>query len=182
MTEDRAHRAAPLPPTHRGGKYDAIELEHIVYDPSARNGKWCCSPYENHPHGCPNFVKGCTTKRQSFSELIQKFDRWFAVIEVFDLKAHAEKMKTKHPLWTERQCRNPLYWQGTVRHNLKVRAERLGDYLEFFYGNRGLLLDIPEANGINVFETMAKVGVTLERKPNTVRKVMIIGLKTREVP
>ncbi|MCK9591419.1 MAG: hypothetical protein M0Q91_05350 [Methanoregula sp.] len=169
-------------------KYDAIELEHIIYDPSARNGKWCCAPYENHPHGCPNFTKGCTSKRPPFTELISKYDHWYAVVEIFNLKAHAEKMRADHPehigkngkiisAWTERQCRNPLYWQGTVRHNLKLKAERLNDYFEYFYGSRGFLLDIPEANGINIFETMAKVGIILERKPDIVKKVMIVGLE-----
>jgi hypothetical protein len=38
-------------------------------------------------------------------------------------------------------------------------------------------LDIPEACGINVFETMANVGIVLEKKPQTVIKVMIVGRK-----
>jgi hypothetical protein len=156
--------------------YDAIELYQIIYEPSARDGRWCCSPYKNHPHGCPNFILGCTTKRQPFSELIQKYNRWYAVIEEFDLKTHAEKMKTKYPHWTDRQCRNPLYWQGSVRKKLKLKAERLSDYLEYFNGSRGFLLDIPEANGINVFETMANAGIILERIPDIVKKIMIIGV------
>ena len=41
-----------------------------------------------------------------------------------------------------------------------------------------LVLSIPEANGINVFETMHEAGITLEQvKPNKVIKVMIIGAK-----
>jgi hypothetical protein len=144
-----------------------ISLETIVYDQRARNGIWCCSPYENHPKGCPNFVKGCTKKRPSFAEIMFEYN-WFAVIEIFDLKTHSERMKTKHPNWTERQCRNPLYWQGAVRANLRKKALS-------FKGD--ILLDIPEANGINVFETMAKVGIILERKPDMVRKIMIIGRK-----
>jgi hypothetical protein len=168
-------------------KYDAIELGHIVYDPKSRNGTWCCSPYEGHPHGCPNFIKGCTS-RPSLTELTTKYSRWFAVVETFDLKSHAERMKAKHlehigkngkivPAWTERQCRNPLYWQGTVRHNLKIKAAKLQDYLEYLYKSRGFLLDIPEANGVDVFETMAKAGIILEKKPDIVRKVMIVGLE-----
>jgi hypothetical protein len=38
-----------------------------------------------------------------------------------------------------------------------------------------IVLDIPEACGINVFETMANVGIVLERKPDIVTKVMIVG-------
>jgi hypothetical protein len=142
-----------------------IKLETIVYNIFARNGNWCCSQYENHPHGCPNFKKGCTKTRPDFKEISNSYT-WYAVIETFDLKAHAERMKIKHPHWTERQCRNPLYWQGTVRANLRNKTVVMqGD----------IVLDIPEACGINVFETMKKVGIILERKPDTVRKIMVVG-------
>lgn len=91
---------------------------------------------------------------------------WYAVIETFDLKHHAEKMKTKHPHWSERQCRNPLYWQGAIRANLRNKTIMCkGD----------IVLDIPEACGINVFETMKCVGITLEKKPDIVRKIMLVG-------
>ena len=150
--------------------FDALRLEKIIYDPFSRNGTWCCSPYENHPHGCPNFSKGCTTKRISFSELISKYEEWYAVVEIFDLKSHASAMKIKHPLWTERQCRNPLYWQGGVRSKLKKKAIKLQDCFEVCDMERGILLDIPEANGINVFETMANVGIIIDRKPDIVKK------------
>jgi len=146
-----------------------IPLSKIFYDPFARNGIWCCTPYQNHPNGCPNFVKGCTKKRPDFKDIANKYD-WFAITETFNLKAHAEKMKAKHPQWTERQCRNPLYWQGTVRANLRNKTITMeGD----------IVLDIPEACGINVFETMANVGVTLKRKPDIVTKVMIVGKMKR---
>jgi hypothetical protein len=140
-----------------------IPLTQISYDSRAR-GEWCRSPYQNHPNGCPNFPK-CIQKRPDFRTIMDKYD-WYAVTETFDLKAHAEKMLKRHPHWSERQCRNPLYWQGTVRANLRMKCILLsGD----------LLLDIPEACGINVFETMKNIGIILERKPDTVIKVMIVG-------
>lgn len=165
-----------------------IPLETIIYDPFARNGTWCRSPYENHPKGCPNFTKGCTAKRPDFKTIADQYD-WFAVTETFDLKAHADKMKAKHPeqikngkvvpAWTERQCRNPLYWQGTVRSSLKRQALAEVGQLNCLgsEANGNIVLDIPEACGVNVFETMALVGVILERKPDVVIKVMLVGKK-----
>lgn len=147
-----------------------IPLEAVVYDPQARDGTWCCSPYPGHPRGCPNFRKGCIGKRPAFATISGAY-RWFAVVETFDLKTHAEKMKEKHPGWSDRQCRNPLYWQGAVRANLRKKC---------LLCDGDILLDIPEANGINIFETMAKVGVILEKRPDIVRKIMIIG--KRQVP
>lgn len=155
--------------------YDAIQLPEIIYEPSARNGRWCCAPYKGHPHGCPNFHKGCTN-RPALTELTTDYNIWYAVVEEFDLKTHASKMKVKFPQWSERQCRNPLYWQGTVRKNLKLKAARLQDYMEYSKGSRGILLDIPEANGMNVFETMRRAGINLEMHPDIVRKVMIVGI------
>jgi hypothetical protein len=143
-----------------------IPLTTIHYDPMAR-GTWCQFPYPRHPKGCPNFDKGCTVKRPNFT-VIRELYTWYAVVETFDLKSHAEKKKIDHPGWSERQCRNPLYWQGAVRKRLRKKAESL---------NGDIILDIPEACGINVFETMANVGIVLEKKPQTVIKVMIVGRK-----
>ncbi len=155
-----------------------IPLKTVIYDPFARNGTWCRAPYENHPKGCPNFIKGCTAKRPDFREIADQYV-WFAVTETFDLKAHAERMKAKHPHWTERQCRNPLYWQGAARSSLKRQALANAGQLNCLGSgaNGDIVLDIPEACGINVFETMALVGVILERKPDIVIKVMLIGKK-----
>ncbi len=144
---------------------EPIPLELIVYDTTAR-GLWCRSPYYNHPRGCPNFPK-CIQKRPDFKSIEKEYN-WFAVMEMFDLKHHAEEMKRKHPHWSERQCKNPLYWQGSVRKRLRDKAIAVkGD----------IILDIPEACGINVFETMAQIGIILERKPDLVRKVMLVGVK-----
>jgi len=96
---------------------------------------------------------------------------WFAIIEEFDLGEHIERMKTKHPSWTERQCRNVLYWQSGVRSRLRKKAEKFAIPL---MGD--VILDIPEANGVNVFETMANHGVILERyKPTNIKKIMLVG-------
>jgi len=146
-----------------------IFLESVEYDPFAR-GYNCQLPYPNHPKGCPNFPK-CIKKRPDFRTIAMSY-KWFAVIEEFDLKRHAEKMKTKLPHWSDRQCRNLMYWQGGVRSRLLKKAKSIADN-----NPESIILDIPEACGVEVFKTMAKVGIILERKPDTVRKVMIVGIK-----
>lgn len=144
-----------------------IPLANVVYDIRARNGSWCCHPYPGHSRGCPNFPK-CPQKFPDFETLRDKY-QWYAVIEVFDLKAHAKRMKEKHPDWTDRQCRNSLYWQGSVRKRLRINAMAGAAA----YGS--VLLSVPEACGVNVFETLREVGIILERTPDTVRKVMLVG-------
>lgn len=156
---------------------EIVKLGTVVYDTRARNGNWCTHPYENHPKGCPNFPK-CPKQFPDFVNIMDKYN-WFAVVETFDLKQHAENMKVKHPYMSERQCRNPLYWQGSVRKRLRDKAcDAASDFNHFGHSikNNNIILTIPEACGVNVFETMANVGIVLERRPDIVRKVMLVGL------
>lgn len=144
-----------------------IQLPEVFYDKRARDGTWCKLPYPGHPKGCPNFPK-CPAKHPDIKAL-EGFS-WFAVIERFDLQTHAGKMATRHPEWTERQCRNLLYWQGGVKKRLYEKA--LQDFDPF----SDVLLKIPEASGVNVFRTMENVGIQiLKTKPRHIVKVMLIG-------
>jgi len=145
-----------------------IPLETVILDERARNGVWCTKYYKGHPKGCPNYPK-CIKSKPHFNTFQGYF--WFAVVEPFDLKTHAENMKEKHPKWSERQCRNLLYWQNGVRSSLKKKAER------FAFPLMGdIILDIPEANGVQVFDTMEKHGLVLEKnKPDIIHKIMFVG-------
>lgn len=168
---------------------DLFELPEVVYDVKARDGTYCTLPYPGHEKrwvkgkwvsGCPNFP-GCIRNHGDFLQLGKgRKWKWYAVVEEFDLKAHAKAMKLKHPNWTDKQCRNLLYWQSSVRKRLraktigyKIMLNRRSDRAP----SAGFLLDIPEAHGVNVFATMAKVGVTIDRNPDIVRKVMLIGVE-----
>lgn len=144
-----------------------IPLETVEYDSFAR-GLNCQIPYHGHPKGCPNYPK-CIKDRPDFRNIAMNYT-WFAVMEVFDLKAHAESAKIKHPQWTERQCRNPRHWQGGVRKRLREKALTL---------NGDILLDIPEACGVEVFETMKLHGIEIEKHPQIVRKIMLVGMKVK---
>jgi hypothetical protein len=148
---------------------DLIRLFDVIYDVRARNGVWCTHPYEGHPKGCPNFPK-CPQKYPDFESLRTKY-LWYAVVEMFDLEMHARLMREKYPKWSERQCKNPLYWQGSVRTRLKEKAYEAARAIP-----GSIVLEIPEACGVNVFETMLKEYVLLERTPRLVKKVMLVGI------
>jgi len=146
-----------------------IPLETVIIDNRARDGTWCKLPYPGHPKGCPNFPK-CCESRPHFNDYEEDL-KWYAVVEIFNLKAHADSMKEKHPKWSERQCRNLLYWQNGVRSRLRKKAEAIA-----FPLMGDVILDIPEANGVQVFDTMAKQGFVIDRqKPDIIRKVMLVG-------
>jgi hypothetical protein len=152
------------------------ELKEIVWDSRANDGTWCSLPYPIHPKGCPRFPI-CVKNRLTQDELIKENRRWFAVIETFDLKHHAALMKQKHPDWSERQCRCLLYWQNHVRKKLLNRTYEYSRKLSPSYLHKAnIILEVPEANGINVFATMAKVGVILQKNPDIVKKIMLIGV------
>jgi len=149
-----------------------IPLSTVIYDERARDGTWCMAPYPNHPKGCPNFPE-CCESRPDFKEF-EGYD-WFAVIADFDLKAHAEKLKEKHPGWSERQARCVLYWQNSIRKKLREKAQGIT------YPLMGdILLDIPEACGVNLFATMAKHGIYLKTNPDLVKKIMLVGKFRKE--
>uniref|UniRef100_A0A6M3X5Z6 Uncharacterized protein n=1 Tax=viral metagenome TaxID=1070528 RepID=A0A6M3X5Z6_9ZZZZ len=149
-----------------------VPLHTVIYDERARDGTWCMAPYPNHPKGCPNFPT-CCESRSDFKEF-QGY-AWFAVIQEFDLKAHAERMKEKHPGWSERQARCVLYWQNSLRKRLREEAQRFAVPL-----TGDIILDIPEACGVNLFATMAKHGVFLKANPDQVIKIMLVGKLDRQ--
>jgi hypothetical protein len=151
-----------------------IPLNMIDYDPRARDGTWCKLPYPNHPKGCPNFPE-CPRKYTDYNELPEK--EWYAIVIKFDLQAHAEEMMKKDWCKTWRQARCVLYWQSSIRKKLRDKASEFANPL-----NGDIILEIPEASGINVYTTMAKHGLTL--KPinmdlGTVYKIVLVG-KTLE--
>ena len=150
---------------------DYIELKEVMWNYRAKEGQWCKLPYPNHPNGCPNFPE-CIKKNQleGYSPVELK---WYAVIEIFNLAQHAYNMKLKHPRWSDRQCRCVLYWQNSVRKRLREKMNKIMESMP----NAVCGTLCPEALGVNVFGTMAKVGITLYKNPDTVRKIAFIGVQ-----
>jgi hypothetical protein len=124
-----------------------------------------------------NFPK-CPNSRRDF--LSFKGYRWFAVIEEFDIQGWEDQQREKHKgeNWSAKQLRNPRHWQKGVRKRLREQALKETNFL---MGD--VLLDIPEAHGIDVVRTMAKVGVKFEwgLKAKVFKKVMIVGKKVDRV-
>jgi len=82
-------------------------------------------------------------------------------------------MRIKNPNWSEHQLKCVLYWQGSARKKLK---EKCIQFLKEFKGYH--IEACPEAMGVNVFETMEKVGVVLERTPKIVTyQVAMAGVR-----
>jgi len=150
-----------------------LNKEHIILDERAR-GEWCLLPYPNHPKGCPNYGKKqiCPPFSRPFQDIIEP--PFYIVIESFDLEAQAKKMKKIHPEWSDRQCRNLLYWQKGVVKKLKEKADKFINAQD----ENLILIEVPEANGVNLFKTCENIGIILERSPrNIVRKIMMLGRK-----
>jgi len=154
-----------------------LRLLDVIIDERARDCTWCRLPYYNHPNGCPNLDKRdtCPTKAPKFEDILDP--PYYAVVETFDLLHHARLMKSNHAHWSDKQCRNVLYWQGRVRKNLRNKSQNMKCFLEESFGVEFLILEIPEANGVNMFATMAKTGLMLKSNPDTVHKIMIVGKK-----
>jgi len=151
-----------------------LEPNQLVIEYKA-HGYWCQLPYPGHPKGCPNFNKkeGCPPNVELFLETYQP--PYYLITEIFDIESHIKKMKTRHPEWSERQCRNLLYWQKSVNKKLKDKSKR---YLSSLDDDSMELIEIPEATGINIFQTCNNVGITIEKNPRKqVIKIMLIAKK-----
>ena len=136
-------------------------------------GEWCKLPYPDHPQGCPNYGKQahCPPQAPTVAEFIDlSRPHWFIIVP-FNLEAHAQRMKAKHPKWSDRQARCVLYWQNTVRKSLRIA---INSFTWQHPGTTSTLL--PEAMGVNVIATAKKVGIDIEVKPEKiVAKIALVG-------
>ena len=124
--------------------------------------KLCKHPYPNHPKGCPNYGKkdSCPPKTKIIEKVLDLDRDVYIIASRFEFGKHVEKMRKRHPDWTDRQLRNVLYWQGTARKRLR---EIVADFLN---GRPDLVANFcPEANGVNLTATMKNIGVELEWMP-----------------
>jgi len=79
-------------------------------------------------------------------------------------------MKKRHPGWSERQARCVLYWQNSVMKRLREKTKNFASS-----SDNDIILDCPEASGINLFVTMSKHGIQLKKNPDYVYKIMLVG-------
>lgn len=139
--------------------------ETIVF--SRKVQTWCALPYEGHPKGCPNRCKNplCPPNAKYRDDIIKKYQYFTLFIVKFDIEGHAAKMKKEHPEWTDKMCRNLLYWQGSVRKELKefILGERKGKGELLADGSGFLGAQSMESSGIDVFATLQKNNISFER-------------------
>ena len=134
----------------------------------------CRRPYPGHAKGCPNYGMrlSCPPQAQLYTALVDTSRPVTALWARLNFHKYLQEMKLKHPTWSDRQLRNPLYWQGTVRSHLLHywQSYRLGVPSTWFFTL------IPEAHGVHVFKTMKTGGLVLEKKPTYyVYKVALVG-------
>lgn len=148
-----------------------LSLLRVVYDKRARDGTWCKLPYGkvgtrkdgspiySHPNGCPNFgdPSKCPKKYPDFNTLPPM--RWYAVIHSFDLQAREEEYMKKPWVKSKRQARCVLYWQSGHMAELMAMAE---EFREAELKSGSIILEVPEACGVHVYETMKLHGFALK--------------------
>lgn len=138
-----------------------------------RAREWCKLPYPGHPNGCPNYGKkdDCPPKCKKIEEVFNlELPHWLSIVE-FNLGEWANRMKEKHPKWTDKQCRCCLYWQGSVRKELRQSCDF---FTGLYWGTIYTLC--PEAMGLNVIKTLKRRGFKIRAKPkDIVYKVALIG-------
>jgi len=117
----------------------------------------CQKSYPGHPRGCPNWNKkeGCPPEAKPLGEIMDLTRPVYLVWNRFDLGAHIDRMRIKHPKWSERQLYCCLYWQRVARYQLEEEIVRSGSRGQCS-GN--LILRCPEAHGVNVTATMEAAG------------------------
>lgn len=137
-----------------------LPVKKLVLTPQAK--EWCKIPYPNHPKGCPNYYGKCFQGGKKGIRMIDTFidpsKPIYIVYVEFDLETHVEKMRIKHPKWTERQLRNVLYWQGAQRAKLR---RKVAEAIEIT-GIESPISCMPELYGVNVYATCLKSGLKLE--------------------
>jgi len=158
--------------SHVRGILHCLEVKRLITSP--RVGKWCVLPYHGHPRGCPYYGKRptCPPDSRPIAELLDVTRPVYLVYSFFDLRAHVERMKTRHPKWTDVQCQNVRYWQGTARAGLRRNVTAAMGPLRC-----DVSTFCPEGAGVNVFATARAAGLRLERTGSIKidRHVALIG-------
>lgn len=126
----------------------------------------CRKPYPLHKRGCPNFGKKprCPPQAPLLQDTLDLNRPVWAVFNRFHLGAHVAAMREKHPDWSSRQLYCVLYWQPRARKQLRAILRQFVAEHQL-PGQRIQVVGCPEAQGVNVTETMRRAGVILEWPP-----------------
>jgi len=132
----------------------------------------CVNKYPQHPKGCPNYGKkqGCPPNTPLINNILNFDKPVYLIYTEFNIGEHAQKLKQKHPDWSERQIYCCLYWQPKARKFQRQEEERAKK--EY---NLEKITNSPEAHGINVGLLMKKIGINLEWPPRKITRLVSLG-------
>jgi predicted metal-binding protein len=149
-----------------------VEVKPIV---DVKIRELCFRPYPGHRNGCPNFNKRSTCPPQAplIFDVLDLNEKVYAIYNVFDLGSHVERMKNIHPSWSDRQLKCCLYWQQKARKELRTK---IIEFLKEFPNYS--VVGTPEAQGVNLTETMKNVGIILEWPPEKLTyQIVLAGIR-----
>lgn len=156
-----------------------LPVVKLVHSPKIRD--WCKLSYPGHPKGCPNYGKynKCPPNSPNVEDILDTNREMFLVYSEFNLQEHVDRMKEKHPNWTDRQLRNVLYWQRISKKEMITRSI-------LFAKENGFDLIIPmgESVGINLYKTCRLSGLKLEsiKSLKINHHVAVVGHSTKNCP
>jgi predicted metal-binding protein len=124
----------------------------------------CVKPYYNHKKGCPNFNKkdGCPPNIGFFDKMNDLTKPVYIIWNEFDLGTHVSNLISKYPQWSEHQLKCCLYWQPKARRYLFEEIKKFKKSFPEYH-----ITKCPEAEGVNITETMKNIGIDLEWHPET---------------
>jgi len=136
----------------------------------------CSLPYPGHESGCPNYGTRdiCPPNAPLFDEWFDLSKPVYAVYITFDLAAHVDKLRAKHPSWTEEQLTDWHLWYVEARNALRASvADFLAKYPQYS------VVKCPEAMGVNITATAKNAGIELEWKQpiTTIHRIALAGIK-----
>jgi hypothetical protein len=136
----------------------------------------CLNPYEGHPHGCPNYGKkaGCPPCLL-YDDVHDTSLGVYAIINVYNYKGFIDRMREAHPLWSDRQVKCVLRWQGSARKQLRLAINEF----KSIYGGEYNINTCPEGLGVNVSETLKAVGVEIYPIIDVTYQVALAGMLRR---
>ena len=134
----------------------------------------CARRYPGHPRGCPNLDKkpACPPRAPLLHEKIDLALPVWAVWNEYPIGEHMKRMAGRHPKWSDRQLRNPLYWQPAARKELRVQIRRWCQ----LPNTPPVIVGCPEACGCNLTATMRSIGIILDWPPRrTAYQIVLCG-------
>jgi hypothetical protein len=134
------------PVTHSKGETIHLCTQHYYHNGTSNTG-------------CPNYNSGiedCPPEAMHIKEAFRKDSIHLLTVQ-FPFQEYIDIKKEKHPTWSNRALINQRHWQAHLKRLLDRYWERIKDR----YPDHVVIRN-PEAMGVNVEETMKKLGIQLQ--------------------